>query len=96
MMIESTSVGGKSRARLFMRQLIPFVVTTIVVKSAQESSCSTGASSNFTGASASAGAGGAARKEDKVGMQVIEEGIQTLKSLATSSSEDARKWIVCI
>jgi hypothetical protein len=47
-----------------MRQLIPFVVTTIVVKAAQE--------------------------DNKVGMQVIEEGIQTLKSLAVSSSESAR------
>lgn len=63
-LIENTSVGGKSRGRWFMRQLIPFVVTTIVVKAAQE--------------------------DNKVGMQVIEEGIQTLKSLAVSSSESAR------
>lgn len=55
-----------SRGRMFMRQLIPFVVTTIVVKAAQE--------------------------DNKVGMQVIEEGIQTLKSLAVSSSESSRTW----
>lgn len=65
---------GKARARLFMRQLIPFVVTTIVVRAAQESSSSAGS------------------KDEKVGMQVIEEGIQTLKSLAAASSDDARKF----
>lgn len=59
-----------SRGRMFMRQLIPFVVTTIVVKAAQE--------------------------DNKVGMQVIEEGIQTLKSLAVSSSESSRPGIVSI
>ena len=61
-----------------MRQLIPFVVTTIVVKAAQESA-------------GSADANGL-RKDDKVGMQVIEDGIQTLKSLATVSTDDARKY----
>ncbi|KAG9063326.1 hypothetical protein KI688_004208 [Linnemannia hyalina] len=59
-----------SRGRMFMRQLIPFVVTTIVVKAAQE--------------------------DNKVGMQVIEEGVQTLKSLAVSSSESSRPGIVSI
>ncbi|KAF9293013.1 hypothetical protein BGZ88_005891 [Linnemannia elongata] len=59
-----------SRGRMFMRQLIPFVVTTIVVKAAQE--------------------------DNKVGMQVIEEGIQTLKSLAVSSSESSRPGVVSI
>ncbi|KAF9536653.1 hypothetical protein EC957_010178, partial [Mortierella hygrophila] len=58
------------RGRVFMRQLIPFVVTTIVVKAVQE--------------------------DNKVGMQVIEEGIQTLKSLAVSSSESSRPGIVSI
>lgn len=65
---------GKARARLFMRQLIPFVVTTIVVRAAQECSSTAGS------------------KDDKVGMQVIEEGIQTLKSLAAASSDGARKF----
>ncbi|KAF9025763.1 hypothetical protein BGZ52_008608 [Haplosporangium bisporale] len=78
----NASVGsvniGKARARLFMRQLIPFVVTTIVVRAAQESSSSTGS------------------KDEKVGMQVIEEGIQTLKSLAAASSDDARGGVVSI
>ncbi|KAF9084004.1 hypothetical protein BGX23_010924 [Mortierella sp. AD031] len=92
-LIESASVGGKSRARLFMRQLIPFVVTTIVVKAAQESSSSLSTTGPVSASSASAGG---ARKEDKVGMQVIEEGIQTLKSLAASSSEDSRPGIISI
>lgn len=65
---------GRIRARLFMRQLIPYVVTTIVVRAAQESSPTAGS------------------KDDKVGMQVLEEGIQTLKSLAAASSDDARKF----
>ncbi|KAG0088006.1 hypothetical protein BGZ92_006713 [Podila epicladia] len=69
---------GRIRARLFMRQLIPFVVTTIVVRAAQESSPTAGS------------------KDDKVGMQVLEEGIQTLKSLAAASSDDARAGIVSI
>ncbi|KAG0032474.1 hypothetical protein BGZ81_010821 [Podila clonocystis] len=77
----NTTVGsdniGRIRARLFMRQLIPFVVTTIVVRAAQESSP-------------------AGSNDDKVGVQVIEEGIQTLKSLAAASSEDARAGIVSI
>ena len=51
-----------------MRQLIPFVVTTIVVKAAQD--------------------------DNKVGMQVIEEGIQTLKSLAVSSTESSRTFVL--
>jgi len=58
-----------------MRQLVPFVVTTIVVKSAQASSQS---------------------GDDKAGMQVIEEGIQTLKSLATSCADEARKWTLLV
>ncbi|KAF9207309.1 hypothetical protein BGZ49_000724 [Haplosporangium sp. Z 27] len=74
----TTSEAGKIRGRLFMKELIPFVVTTIVVKAAQEST-----SSNMT-------------KDDKVGMQVIEEGIQTLKSLAVASSEKARPGIISI
>lgn len=65
--------GSQRRARQFMRQLIPFVVTTIVVKSAQEGSAS------------------GPSKDDKAGVQVIEEGIQTLKSLATSCTDEARK-----
>ncbi|KAG0052721.1 hypothetical protein BGZ83_002190 [Gryganskiella cystojenkinii] len=64
-------LASQTRARQFMRQLIPFVVTTIIVKSVQE------------GSTAVQG------KNDKVGIQVIEEGIQTLKSLATSCSNEA-------
>ncbi|KAF9431641.1 hypothetical protein BGZ76_011895 [Entomortierella beljakovae] len=81
-LIESASAvsdAGKIRSRLFMKELIPFVVTTIVVRAAQESSATSG-----TG------------KDDKVGMQVIEESIQTLKSLATASSETARSGIISI
>ncbi|KAG0226196.1 armadillo-type protein [Mortierella sp. GBAus27b] len=74
---------SKIRARLLMRELIPFVVTTIVVKAAQETA-STGTSE------------GPAAKDDKVGMQVIEEGIQTLKSLAMASSEGVRAGMVSI
>ncbi|KAF9133212.1 hypothetical protein BGW39_010323 [Mortierella sp. 14UC] len=97
-LIENTSVGGKSRGRLFMRQLIPFVVTTIVVKAAQESSSlSTGGGADGgSNVGASSSSIGGARKEDKVGMQVIEEGIQTLKSLAVSSSEESRPGVISI
>ncbi|KAF9419120.1 hypothetical protein BGZ94_009514 [Podila epigama] len=70
---------GRIRARLYMRRLIPFVVTTIVVRAAQESSSST-----------------MSVKDDKIGMQVIEEGIQTLKSLAMAATDDARAGIVSI
>ncbi|KAF9581415.1 hypothetical protein BGW38_001584, partial [Lunasporangiospora selenospora] len=35
-------------------------------------------------------------KDDKVGMQVLEEGIQTLRSLATASSEEARSGVIAI
>ncbi|KAF9189684.1 hypothetical protein BGZ50_000632 [Haplosporangium sp. Z 11] len=78
----TTTVTGRNRARQFMRQLIPFVVTTIVVKAAQE-------------AAGSADANGL-RKDDKVGMQVIEEGIQTLRSLAAVSTDEVRPGIVSI
>ncbi|KAF9902676.1 hypothetical protein EC991_004634 [Linnemannia zychae] len=88
-LIESMSEGGKARGRLFMRQLIPFVVTTIVVKAAQESSGG-GVDGASHGGASSLSVGGGATKEYKVGMQVIEEGIQTLKSLAVSSSEESR------
>ncbi|KAG0005572.1 hypothetical protein BGZ79_003817 [Entomortierella chlamydospora] len=87
-LIESASTGpseaGKIRARLFMKELIPFVVTTIVVKAAQEST------------SSGPGTGSNPSKDDKVGMQVIEEGILTLKSLAVASSETARPGIISI
>ncbi|KAG0257240.1 hypothetical protein BGZ95_005295, partial [Linnemannia exigua] len=97
-LIEGTSVSGKSRGRLFMRQLIPFVVTTIVVKAAQESSFSTSTSSSIgvDGGNSAGAVAGSARKEDKVGMQVIEEGILTLKSLAVSASEESRPGIISI
>ncbi|KAG0334962.1 hypothetical protein BG004_000194 [Podila humilis] len=79
----SASIGeadnvGRVRARFFMRQLIPFVVTTIIVKAAQES------------------AGNLTSKDDKIGMQVIEEGIQTLKSVAAASSDQSRVGIISI
>ncbi|KAI7831757.1 armadillo-type protein [Gamsiella multidivaricata] len=70
-----TAEAGRMRARQFMRKLIPFVVTTIVVKAAQES---------------------ATTKDDKVGMQIIEEGIQTLNSLAAASTEVARPGMVSV
>ena len=65
-----------------MRELIPFVVTTIVVKAAQES--------------AAPGTPAGRTKDDRVGMQVIEEGIQILKSLAIASSETARPGMISI
>ncbi|KAF9169523.1 hypothetical protein BGX21_008690 [Mortierella sp. AD011] len=82
--LTGTSEAGKIRARLFMKELIPFVVTTIVVKAAQES------------ISSGPGTGSSPSKDDKVGMQVIEEGILTLKSLAVASSETARPGIISI
>ncbi|KAF9113074.1 hypothetical protein BGX27_002279 [Mortierella sp. AM989] len=87
-LIENSTTGsceaGKIRARLFMKELIPFVVTTIVVKAAQESTGPVlGSSSSPT-------------KDDKVGMQVIEEGILTLKSLAVASLETTRSGIISI
>ncbi|KAG0204440.1 hypothetical protein BGX28_003622 [Mortierella sp. GBA30] len=78
-----TSLTGKMRGRRFMRQLIPFVVTTIVVRAAQEASSGTGSSDGT-------------RKDEKVGIQVIEEGIQALKSFATASSDLARPGVVSI
>ncbi|KAI8602311.1 armadillo-type protein [Dissophora ornata] len=86
-LIESSSgttsaEAGKVRARQFMRELIPFVVTTIVVKAAQES--------------AAPGTTASRTKDDRVGMQVIEEGIQILKSLAIASSETARPGMISI
>ncbi|KAF9896033.1 hypothetical protein BX616_008277, partial [Lobosporangium transversale] len=89
--------AGKARARLFMRELVPFVVTTIVVRAAQESATTT-----TTTATTSQTSGGSSSpsgsKDDKngVGMQVIEEGIQTLKSLAVASSETARPGMISI
>jgi hypothetical protein len=78
----AASESNKIRARVLMRELVPFVVTTIVVKAAQESASNTGTSGPT--------------KDDKVGMQVIEEGIQTLKSLAVASSETVRPGMVSI
>ncbi|KAF9348960.1 hypothetical protein BGX34_002136 [Mortierella sp. NVP85] len=75
----AASASNKIRARVLMRGLVPFVVTTIVVKAAQESASHEGPT-----------------KDDKVGMQVIEEGIQTLKSLAVASSETVRPGMVSI
>ncbi|KAF9932214.1 hypothetical protein BGZ67_004856 [Mortierella alpina] len=84
-LVESSTTAatpaGRIRSRQFMRQLIPFVVTSIVVRAAQESSL---------------GSGTSARRDDKVGIQIIEEGIQTLKSFAASSPETARPHIVAI
>ncbi|KAI1314758.1 hypothetical protein EDD11_001727 [Mortierella claussenii] len=97
----STSLGveaGKMRARVFMRELIPFVVTTIVVKAAQESACASTGSSQTVAAATTVPSSSmmTTGKDDKVGMQVIEEGIQTLKSLAVASSDQARPGIVSI
>ncbi|KAF9563172.1 hypothetical protein EC968_004980 [Mortierella alpina] len=77
----ATTPAGRIRSRQFMRQLIPFVVTSIVIRAAQESSLASGTST---------------RRDDNVGMQIIEEGIQTLKSFAASSPESARPHIVAI
>lgn len=83
---------SKIRARVLMRELIPFVVTTIVVRAAQETaSAGTGAGTGSTGSN-----GSGATKDDKVGMQVIEEGILTLKNLAVGSSDAVRPGIVSI
>ncbi|KAF9953857.1 hypothetical protein BGZ72_005108 [Mortierella alpina] len=79
--VTATTPAGRIRSRQFMRQLIPFVVTSIVVRAAQESSLGSG-----TGAS----------RDDKVGTQIIEEGIQTLKGFAASSPDAARPQMVAI
>ncbi|KAF9999675.1 hypothetical protein BGZ65_005007 [Modicella reniformis] len=84
LMESTTDEAGKTRARLLMRDLIPFVVTTIVVKAAQETA-STGVTANDS-----------PTKDDKVGMQVIEEGILTLKSLGLASGETVRPVIISI
>ncbi|KAG0319615.1 hypothetical protein BGZ99_004988, partial [Dissophora globulifera] len=78
----STTEAGKKRARQFMRELVPFVVTTIVVKAAQEA--------------AGSGVAAGPSRDNTAGMQVIEEGIQVLKSLAVASVETARRGIVSL
>ncbi|KAG0234705.1 hypothetical protein BGW41_001025 [Actinomortierella wolfii] len=91
-----------NRARKLIQRFVPLVVTTIVVKAVQERDANTTTALPMT-ENVGAGAGGnlnseknGGNKQGRIGMHVIEEGIQTLKSLAggAAKTDEARAIIV--
>ncbi|KAF9971868.1 hypothetical protein BGZ73_005104 [Actinomortierella ambigua] len=95
----TTDAECHDRARKLIQRFVPLVVTTVVVKAAQEQDASTALSTSTSEGAAGAGGdkSGNSSKQERIGMHVIEEGIQTLKSLAEAAKTDeARAKVVSV
>ncbi|KAF9162925.1 hypothetical protein DFQ26_003103 [Actinomortierella ambigua] len=98
----TTDAECHDRARKLIQRFVPLVVTTIVVKAVQEQDAvSTATIEGSVGIAGGDKNGGGNNnnntnnKQERIGMHVIEEGVQTLKSLAgAAKTDEARAMVV--